>query len=298
MTRRCPSAAATARRRWPASRARRRCTPSRAPPCGARATSSESQTSGITVYGADSIAAQHAQRHRGLGLVPHAGHRALPRRWCSAASPRPRLGLSDVSGAPQVWIGGRYYTVVGILAPVTLDSGIDRAAPDRSAGGRRRTGRPTARRPRSTCATDEDKVGDVRSLAGRRGEPREPRGGRGLHGRRTRSRPRPRPRGRSRRCCSASAPSRCLSAESGIANVMVISVIERRSEIGLRRALGATRRHITSQFLTESLLLSAMGGVGRGAARRSRHGRLLDGPGPADRRPRRGRRAAASSPRW
>ena len=39
-----------------------------------------------------------------------------------------RLGLSDVSGAPQVWIGDRYYTVVGILAPVTLDSGLDRAA--------------------------------------------------------------------------------------------------------------------------------------------------------------------------
>ena len=76
----------------------------------------------------------------------------------------------------------------------------------------------------------------------------------------------------------------------GIANVMVISVIERRSEIGLRRALGATRRHITSQFLTESLLLSAMGGAAGRAARRSSHGRLLDVPGPADGRPRRGRR--------
>ena len=47
----------------------------------------------------------------------------------------------------------------------------------------------------------------------------------------------------------------------GIANVMVISVLERRSEIGLRRALGATRRHISAQFLTESLLLASIGGA-------------------------------------
>ncbi len=47
----------------------------------------------------------------------------------------------------------------------------------------------------------------------------------------------------------------------GIANVMVISVLERRSEIGLRRALGATRRHIAEQFLTEALLLSLLGGL-------------------------------------
>jgi putative ABC transport system permease protein len=42
---------------------------------------------------------------------------------------------------------------------------------------------------------------------------------------------------------------------------MVISVLERRSEIGLRRALGATREHIRLQFLTESLLLAALGGT-------------------------------------
>jgi putative ABC transport system permease protein len=47
----------------------------------------------------------------------------------------------------------------------------------------------------------------------------------------------------------------------GIANVMVISVLERRSEIGLRRALGASRRHVAEQFLTEALLLSALGGL-------------------------------------
>jgi putative ABC transport system permease protein len=52
----------------------------------------------------------------------------------------------------------------------------------------------------------------------------------------------------------------------GIANMMVISVLERRSEIGLRRALGATKRHIWAQFLTESALVGALGGlVGLGA---------------------------------
>jgi putative ABC transport system permease protein len=47
----------------------------------------------------------------------------------------------------------------------------------------------------------------------------------------------------------------------GIANVMVISVLERRSEIGLRRAIGATKGHIATQFLGEALMLSLIGGV-------------------------------------
>ncbi len=47
----------------------------------------------------------------------------------------------------------------------------------------------------------------------------------------------------------------------GIANIMVISVLERRGEIGLRRALGATRRHISTQFLAESALLAVLGGI-------------------------------------
>ena len=47
----------------------------------------------------------------------------------------------------------------------------------------------------------------------------------------------------------------------GIANVMLMSVLERRSEIGLRRALGATQVHIALQFLVESLVLAALGGA-------------------------------------
>jgi len=54
----------------------------------------------------------------------------------------------------------------------------------------------------------------------------------------------------------------------GVANTMVISVIERRSEIGLRRSLGATKSHIRTQFLAEAILLALLGGaagVGAGA---------------------------------
>lgn len=54
----------------------------------------------------------------------------------------------------------------------------------------------------------------------------------------------------------------------GVANIMIISVLERGSEIGLRRALGATRGHIRARFLAEAVLLALIGGaagVGAGA---------------------------------
>jgi putative ABC transport system permease protein len=47
----------------------------------------------------------------------------------------------------------------------------------------------------------------------------------------------------------------------GVANIMIISVLERRSEIGLRRALGATKGHIRTQFLFEAILLGLLGGT-------------------------------------
>ncbi len=47
----------------------------------------------------------------------------------------------------------------------------------------------------------------------------------------------------------------------GIANTTLVSVLERTGEIGLRRSLGARSRHITSQFLVESGMLGAIGGL-------------------------------------
>ena len=52
----------------------------------------------------------------------------------------------------------------------------------------------------------------------------------------------------------------------GVANVMLIGVLERRSEIGLRRALGATKGHIRAQFLSEAIVLAVLGGAAGVAA--------------------------------
>ena len=64
---------------------------------------------------------------------------------------------------------------------------------------------------------------------------------------------------------------RCaLVGAVGVANIMGISALERRSEIGLRRALGATRGHIRTQFLSEAILLSLFGGAAAFCSVRSR----------------------------
>src|SRR6266536_1089042 len=144
------------------------------------------------------------------------------------------LGITAASPNTQIWLGGRYFTVVGILHPVSLAPELDLGA---------LTGWPAAQLYLGLDAdittvytrTDPDTVEAVRELLARTANPAQPNEG------------------------DVSRPSDALAAQAA-AETMVISVLERRAEIGLRRSLGATRRHIRIQFLTASLLLSVLGG--------------------------------------
>lgn len=178
-----------------------------------------------------------------------------------------RLGIDDLIGAPTVQIAGRTFAVVGILAPLPLNPDLDRSAFIGNGAAEKFLGAdviPTA----IYLRVDPDHVEAVRAILARTANPSDPNE------------------------VSVSRPSDALAARAqvdknlqnlmlglgavallvggvGIANVMIISVLERRGEIGLRRALGATRRHIAAQFVLESASLAMLGGFfgsGLGAA--------------------------------
>jgi putative ABC transport system permease protein len=211
-----------------------------------------------------------------LDLLPVVGAELRTGRWLDAATATlpttvlgataaERLGVRD-AGA-QVWLDGRNTTVVGILEPVPLAAELDIAALvgiPVATTEYEHTGSPTRVYERS----DDASVIAVRDLLGPSVQPSAPKD------------------------VVVSRPSDALTARAavdevftglllalgsisllvggiGVANTMIISVLERRREIGLRRAIGATRRHIRLQFLTEAVLLSALGGLagaGIGAA--------------------------------
>jgi putative ABC transport system permease protein len=169
------------------------------------------------------------------------------------------LGINILAAPTQVWIGGHWFTVVGILKPVELVTQMDNMAfigfPI-AAQYFGFDGHPTELYVRSVPS----QVNEVAAVLPATVNPPDP------------------------STVQVSQPSDVLKAQVaakgaynglllglgavallvggvGIANVMVISVLERRSEIGLRRALGATRRHVAEQFLAEALLLSVLGGI-------------------------------------
>ena len=169
------------------------------------------------------------------------------------------LGIGTLTPETQVDVAGEYYAVVGILAPARDAPEIDNAALVTFAVAAARLGfdgRPT----RVYLRADPDQVAAVAAVLPFTASPATP------------------------EAVEVRRPSDILVARIaaattfvglflglgavallvggvGIANIMVIAVLERRGEIGLRRALGARARHIAAQFFLESTALSTLGGL-------------------------------------
>ncbi len=218
------------------------------------------ETGGIGVYAADPE------------LLASLGGRVLEGHFLNPANERyplvvlgsvaaQRLGVSalTVDGRPvEVYLGNTWFTVAGVIGPQPLAPEIERAA---------LIGYPIANRLFATSRhatmlyvrADPERVSEADSLLAATADPQNPENT-------TVSRPSAALQARADAQSTLTAVFLGLGAVAllvggvGIANVMVISVLERRPEIGLRRALGARAVHIGVQFLGESVLLSALGG--------------------------------------
>ncbi len=170
-----------------------------------------------------------------------------------------RMGIDRIWPGERIWVGGMWFYVTGILKPAVLAPDIDSSvligypAAEKYLGF---DGHPSTIYVRAVTS----QVRVVDNLLGAQANPENP------------------------SFVNVSQTSAALTAQLktkeafnalflglgavallvgaiGVANIMVISVLERRSEIGLRRAMGATKSHIRIQFLSEATLLAAIGGI-------------------------------------
>jgi putative ABC transport system permease protein len=214
-----------------------------------------------------------------LDLLPVIATRMAAGRWLNAGTAREpvavvgavaarRLGFDRVHAGARVWLGDQWFYLAGILEPSALAPEIDAAVLVGYAAARRYLdhvsvvrGEPAAGPPSTIYVRAETAAVDaVQSVLAATANPEAPNE------------------------VDVSQPSDALTARAaaqsaldslflglgavallvgavGVANIMIISVLERRSEIGLRRALGATRAQIRTQFLAEAVLLALAGGT-------------------------------------
>ena len=171
------------------------------------------------------------------------------------------LGIDRIWTGERIWVSGQWFYVAGILNTATLASQLDTSvlvgfpAAEKYLGFDGHPSEIYIRTVNTQAVTTR-----VDNLLAAQANPQNPSG------------------------VSVAQPSQALTAQAdaagafdtlflglgavallvgavGVANIMVISVLERRQEIGLRRALGATRGQIRIQFLSEAILLALAGGA-------------------------------------
>jgi putative ABC transport system permease protein len=218
-------------------------------------------TNALSVYATGTRLLNTVQGHLNRGRFLNAATEHLP-AVVLGSDAAATLGVDHADGSTQLWLADHWFAVTGILDPLPLAPELDRAA---------LIGFPIAKHLLHAAGhpveiyvrTDPTSVGAVQSVLAATADPAAP------------------------QSVTITNPSDALSARAdataafhslylalgavallvggiGIANVMIIAVLERRGEIGLRRALGATPIHVGAQFVAEASLLSLTGG-GAGA---------------------------------